>query len=107
MVEPASRFARVNRRPVSSSSLPLALLEAIGGPVFSLPLTSLEAIDEPVSSSSSLASLEAMGGPVFLLSLSLRSRQLVDRSLLFRLSLRLRLLVDHSPFLASRFASGN
>ena len=42
-----------------------------------------------------------------LLSLSLRSRQLVERSLLLSLSLRSRQFVDQSLFLASRFAQGN
>ena len=54
-----------------------------------------------------LASLDAIGEPVSLHSLSLRSRQLVDRSLLLSLSLRARQLVDQPPFLAVRFAQGN
>ena len=50
---------------------------------------------------------KSIGGPVLLLRLSLCSRQLLDRSLLFSLSLRSEQLVDHSHFLASRFAWGN
>ena len=42
-----------------------------------------------------------------LISLSLRSRELMDRSVLLRLSLRSRLFLNGLFFLASRFARGN
>ena len=94
---------------------PLASLELIGGPDSLLkPLASLEFICGPCSLSKPLSSLkmiigttfqplasfEVIGGQNFS-TLSLRSKELVDKSLFLSLSLRSRLFVDQTLFMSS------